>query len=159
MDTSKPITDQLVASGHAMHAATLVVNSPEVPTASLLCRASVNTPKAPCVLGIVSRPTRGDCRSPRAAVRAPKASESRSLLTGRAEPALVGFLAHVSGPTIGGMSEAKNPQDKCEECGHPRNVHHDYGTPHCIPTAEPGQPALACSCLEFAEPMRSSRHR
>jgi len=78
---------------------------------------------------------------------------------GRAEPVLVGFLAHVSGPTIGGMSEAKNPQDKCEECGHPRNVHHDYGTPHCIPTAEPGQPALACSCLEFAEPERSSRPR
>jgi hypothetical protein len=24
----------------------------------------------------------------------------------------VGFLAHVSGLTIGGMSEAKNPQDK-----------------------------------------------
>jgi hypothetical protein len=52
----KPITDQLVTSGHAMHAATLVVNSPELPTASLVCRVSVNTPKAPCVLGIVSRP-------------------------------------------------------------------------------------------------------
>ncbi len=122
-----------------MHAATLVVNSPELPTASLVCRASVNTPKAPCVLGIVSRPR-------------------PEVIVGR-EPALVGFLAHVSGPTIGGMSEAKNPQDKCEECGHPRNVHHDYGTPHCIPTAEPGQPALACSCLEFAEPERSSRPR
>ena len=52
------------------------------------------------------------------------------------------------------MSQAKSPEDKCAECGHPRNVHHDYGTPHCIPIAEPGQPAVACNCLEFAEPER-----
>jgi hypothetical protein len=57
------------------------------------------------------------------------------------------------------MSEAKGPQDKCAECGHTRNVHHDYGTPHCIPTAEGGRPAEACNCLEFAEPEGSSRSR
>ncbi len=55
------------------------------------------------------------------------------------------------------MSEAKSPQDACAECGHPRSAHHEYGTPHCIPTAEAGQPAPACNCLEFAEPERSGR--
>src|SRR5260370_26630573 len=91
-------------------------------------------------------PTRGDCRSPRAAVRAPKASESRSLLTGRGEPALVGFLAHVSGPTIGGMSEAKNPQDKCEECRHPPHVHHDPGPPRGPPPPHPRPPPPSSHC-------------
>jgi hypothetical protein len=57
-------------------------------------------------------------------------------------PALVGFLAYVSRPHYRGMSKAKSPEDKCVECGHPRQVHHDYGTPHCIPTPEAGQPAV-----------------
>jgi len=74
-------------------------------------------------------------------------------------PALVALLAHASGPTIGGMTEAKNPQDKCVECGHPRSSHHEYSTPPCLGFAEAGQPAVACSCLEFAEPERSSRRR
>ena len=71
----------------------------------------------------------------------------------------MGFLAHAGRPTMNVMSEAKRPEDKCVECGHPRSAHHDYATPHCIPPAEHGQPAVACSCLEFAEPDPTSRRR
>src|SRR5438552_3750301 len=41
-------------------------------------------------------------------------------------------------PIITPMSQAKNPEDKCAECGHRRKVHHEFSTPHCIPDAEPG---------------------
>jgi hypothetical protein len=71
--------------------------------------------------------------------------------TGLRRPASVGFLARLESHTMSGMSKAKSPDDKCAECGHPRRVHHEYSTPHCIPDARPGQPAEACGCLEFSE--------
>jgi hypothetical protein len=57
------------------------------------------------------------------------------------------------------MSEAKNPQDKRVEYGHPRTSHHDYATPRCIPAVEPGHASVACTCLEFAEPDHTIHRR
>ena len=48
------------------------------------------------------------------------------------------------------MSEGKNPETECAECGHPRSVHSEYTTPQ----RSGGSAVLACACERFVEPKR-----